>query len=95
MSVFRQPPLERNALHEYLDNEDAAINTVNTATSSEGGYAMAQEGWGAAGQGGSNQGQKEDEDMEVGWLIQSPQPLTWPTMASNMTSNMASNMAQA
>ncbi|CAM9341330.1 unnamed protein product [Scytosiphon promiscuus] len=64
VSVFRQPPLERNALHEYLDNEDAAINTVNTVAPDGGGYATTQQGWGTGGQGGSSQGQEEDEDNE-------------------------------
>lgn len=66
VSVFQQPPIERNALHEYLDNEDAAINSV---ASDGGGYATAQEGWGAGGQAGNGQSQKveeDDEDMEVG-----------------------------
>jgi len=43
VSVFREPAFEKNALHEYLDNEDAEGNIANTdsiAASTGGGYGF-------------------------------------------------------
>ena len=69
VSVFREPAFEKNALHKYLDNEDAEVN-ANTAESG-GGYVGAGGfggggGWGRARAGdGDEKRQEEDEEMEV------------------------------
>ncbi|CAM9200669.1 unnamed protein product [Ectocarpus sp. 12 AP-2014] len=58
VSVFRQPSLERNALHEYLDNEDTAANAVVA------GGGSAAEGGGGGGGVSSEKEEDEDEEME-------------------------------
>ncbi|CAN0109570.1 unnamed protein product [Ectocarpus sp. 6 AP-2014] len=58
VSVFRQPSLERNALHEYLDNEDAAANAV-----AAGGGSATEGGWGDGGVS-SEKEEEDDEEME-------------------------------
>lgn len=70
--MFRQPTLQKNALHEYLDSEDHASATTNTNTAIAGGaYAAAggsggQGGWGETKSGGEEQEEGEDEEMTVG-----------------------------
>ena len=70
--MFRQPAFQKNALHEYLDNEDAA--TAADAAAAGGAYAGevgfgGDEGWGErkAGSGEQDEGEDEDEEMKVTW----------------------------
>lgn len=69
--MFRQPTLQKNALHEYLDSEDASATTdTNTATAG-GAYAAAggsggPGGWGETKSGGEEQEEGGDEEMTVG-----------------------------
>lgn len=75
--MFRQPTLQKNALHEYLDNEDAsaAPTDANTAAAGAGGaytgaYTAAaglggQGGWGEAkSKPKSESGDEEQEEAE-------------------------------
>lgn len=78
MSVFRQPTFQKNALHEYLDNEDADADaaTGTYATASGGAYTETagfegQRGWGeqkfAAGEMKDHE-EEQDEEMKVWWV---------------------------
>lgn len=67
VSVFQQPSLEKNALHEYLDNEDAAAgNTAAAAAARRGARGAGEAGfggeWGRAGRAASNEHEEEDDD---------------------------------
>ncbi|CAN0403221.1 unnamed protein product [Pylaiella littoralis] len=67
VSVFQQPSLEKNALHEYLDNEDAAAgNTAAAAAARRGARGAGEAGfggeWGRAGRAVSNEHEEEDDD---------------------------------
>ena len=67
--MFRQPAFKKNALHEYLNNEDAAANTNTAAVS--GAYAPAEEEAERDGYGlgekveGDKEQQVEDGEMKV------------------------------
>lgn len=76
--MFRQPSLEKNPLHEYLDNEDAAASgyTNTAATASRGGvYEATGAGFGAeegaggrmaSNENGQGEEEEEEEDQEMG-----------------------------
>eukprot|EP00903_Cladosiphon_okamuranus_P014931 g13823.t1 len=60
VSVFRQPAFKKNALHEYLDNEDTA--TAADAAAAGGAHAYGGDGgWGEK----KNMAGGEDEEMEM------------------------------
>lgn len=70
--MFRQPTFQKNALHEYLDNEDAATSTDAAAAGGFGGEG----GWGEKGAGHDEQEEEEDQEMKVvrlrvlhGWRV--------------------------
>ncbi len=78
VSVFREPAFEKNALHEYLDNEDAESNIASTAAAVAGGgydygggYAGSASasggggGWGGSGWGGSRGGDADGVGVSV------------------------------
>eukprot|EP00752_Nemacystus_decipiens_P006332 g5708.t1 len=67
VSVFRQPAFQKNALHEYLDNEDAStLQDAAAAGGAHGGTAGfgGGGGWGERKAGGEEQDGSEDEEME-------------------------------